>query len=91
MGKEAAWMEKLLELLESRRPGRPRPGGRVKLANSRGWPILRGVAPPGGVRSYVVRGGYAFFFSTRAEFFDPNPTQLQMAYSIWALRPMSGT
>ena len=34
---------------------------------------------------------YAIFFSTSAEFFDPKPTQLQMACSIWALRPMSGT
>ena len=34
---------------------------------------------------------YAVFFSTSAEFFDPNPTQLQIACSIWALRPTSGT
>ena len=26
-----------------------------------------------------------------AEFLDPKPTQLQIAFSIWALRPMSGT
>jgi len=34
---------------------------------------------------------YAVFFSTRAEFFDPKPTQLQIACSIEALRPMSCT
>ena len=27
-------------------------------------------------------GDYAVFFSTSAEFFDPNPTQLQIARSI---------
>jgi len=31
-------------------------------------------------RPYV--GFYATFFSTNAEFFDPNPTQLQIACSI---------
>jgi len=31
------------------------------------------------------------FFSTSAEFFEPNPTQLQIACSIWPLRPASGT
>ena len=34
---------------------------------------------------------YAVFFRTSAEFFEPNPTQLQMACSIDALRPTSGT
>src|ERR1044071_2355757 len=30
-------------------------------------------------------------FSSSAEFFEPNPTQLQMACSMVALRPTSGT
>ena len=34
---------------------------------------------------------YAIFLNTSAEFFDPKPTQLQIACSISALRPMSGT
>ena len=34
---------------------------------------------------------YAIFLSTSAEFFDPNAMQLQMAYSIAFLRPISGT
>lgn len=33
----------------------------------------------------------AIFFKTSAEFLEPKPTQLQMACSIEARRPMSGT
>ncbi len=44
-----------------------------------------------GIRPYAVCGDYAVFFSSRAEFFDPNPTQLQIACSISALRSRSGT
>jgi hypothetical protein len=34
---------------------------------------------------------YAAFFKTSAEFLDPKPTQLHIACSIDALRPMSRT
>ena len=40
-------------------------------------------------KSLVIRH-HASFFSTSAEFFDPNPTQLQIAFSICAMRPAFG-
>ena len=45
-------------------------------------------------RTSVLAGNvlfYAIFLNTSAEFLEPNPTQLQIAYSISALRPLSGT
>jgi hypothetical protein len=95
MEKEAARMEKLWG------KGLPEPG-----MSSSGWasqarPDLAELVPAGQVRHpfdsaqgtllHVSRGDYAVFFSTSAEFFDPNPTQLQIACSIRALRPISGT
>jgi hypothetical protein len=44
-----------------------------------------------GIHPYVLVAIYAVFLSTSAEFLDPKPTQLQIACSIQALRPMSGT
>ena len=53
----------------------------------------RSFAPPDGRGGcpHVAGVDYAVFFRTSAEFLDPKPTQLQIACSIWALRPTSGT
>src|SRR5580692_2654994 len=56
-----------------------RSGGRTFARNDRNVATKRG------------SGVYAIFLRTRAEFFDPNPTQLQIACSTCALRPASGT
>jgi hypothetical protein len=40
-----------------------------------------GIRPYAGGGDYLAGGDYAVFFSTSAEFFDPNPTQLQIACS----------
>jgi hypothetical protein len=75
-------MEKLSCFTEARTPS----SGRASEAGQ----ILRSFAPLGrwdtcpyvARDDYVAGGGYAVFFSSRAEFFDPKPTQLQIAYSI---------
>jgi len=87
MEKEAARMEKLWA--QRRHVG---PDALVRGTAQAGH-FLRSFAPPGdeGIRPYVARGDYAVFFRTNAEFLDPKPTQLQIACSIWALRPISGT
>ena len=78
-------MEKLLELRRPERvlsevEGCPYLGRRAELlASLLGLRSARRVDPAATWTAVI----YAVFFNTSAEFFDPKPTQLQMAYSIW--------
>jgi hypothetical protein len=60
----------------------------VKLTSFSGALLRRAGGTPAPTRPVPT---YVVFFSTSAEFFEPKPTQLQIAYSISALRPTSGT
>ena len=87
MEKEVSWMEKLFVATGHVGPDvliwageRSSPN----LAELRSAERMRASAPtwPVAIAGLSACGVYAVFFSTSAEFFDPNPTQLQIARSI---------
>jgi hypothetical protein len=82
MGDEDDRMEKLRGNRDIQVGWRTAASCRIKFLRSKGLPRLIDRMP------FI---GQATFFNTSAEFFEPNPTQLQIACSMRALRPMSGT